>query len=148
MSYQIERTITINAPTSTVWDTLTQPSLMKQWMGGDDYRLNIQTNWQINGPVTITGFHHLPFENKGTVLQFDPGKIVSYTHLSSLSRLPDALENYVVITFQLATINDQTALTLTINNFPTETIYRHLDFYWRTTIVMLKKFIEAGAGSI
>jgi hypothetical protein len=45
-------------------------------------------------------------------------------------------------------VQDQTSLTLTINNFPTETIYRHLDFYWRTTLVMLKKFTEEGAGSI
>ncbi|HEY8894738.1 MAG TPA: SRPBCC domain-containing protein, partial [Niastella sp.] len=85
---------------------------------------------------------------KGTVLQFEPGKVLSYSHLSSLSRLPDQPNNYTVITFNLAPLQDQTSLTLTINNFPTETIYRHLDFYWRTTLVMLKKFTEEGADSI
>jgi len=148
MPYHIENTVIINAPVHTVWDTLTQPNLMTQWMGGDTFQLNIQTSWQVNGPIIMTGFHHLPFENKGTVLQFEPGKVLSYSHLSSLSRLPDQPENYTVITFNLAPLQDQTSLTLTINNFPTETIYRHLDFYWRTTLMMLKKFTEEGADSI
>ena len=148
MSYRIENTLVINAPATTVWDNLTQPPLMTQWMGGDDHQLRIKTNWQVKGPITMTGFHHLPFENKGTVLQFDPGKILSYTQLSSLSRLPDQPGNYSVITFLLTPAKDQTSLTLTINNFPTETIYRHLDFYWRATLVLLKKFIEEGATGI
>jgi uncharacterized protein YndB with AHSA1/START domain len=148
MLYRIQNTLVINAPPSTVWDALTQPHLMTHWMGGDTFQLHIQTNWQVNSPITITGFHHLPFENKGTVLQFDPGKILSYTHLSSLSRLPDEPGNYTIITFTLTPVGNQTSLTLTINNFPTETIYRHLDFYWRTTLILLKKFVEEGAAGI
>ena len=34
------------------------------------------------------------------------------------------------------------SLTLTITNFPTEAIYKHLDFYWRTALEVFKRFVE------
>ena len=37
-----------------------------------------------------------------------------------------------------------TELTLTLSNFTTETIYKHLNFYWNTTLEVLKNFIESG----
>jgi len=37
----------------------------------------------------------------------------------------------------------QTQLTITIENFPTDIIIRkHLEFYWRTSIVGIKKITE------
>ena len=143
MTNLIEKTVVINALGADVWKALTQPFLMKQWMGENEMNLHIQTSWAVNSPITISGFHHLPFVNKGTVLQFDEEKVLSYSQNSSLSRLPDLPENYSVIKFNLSPADTQTALTLTIINFPTETIYKHLEFYWQTTIVLLKKFIES-----
>ncbi|OQP45403.1 ATPase [Niastella yeongjuensis] len=142
MTNLIEKTVVINALATDVWKALTQPFLMKQWMGEDEMNLHIQTSWVVNSPITITGFHHLPFVNKGTILEFDEEKVLSYSHNSSLSRLPDEPENYSVIKFNLSPAETQTALTLTISNFPTETIHKHLEFYWQSTIVLLKKFIE------
>ena len=143
MTNLIEKTVVINALTTNVWKALTQPFLMKQWMGEDEMNLHIQTSWAVNTPITISGFHHLPFVNKGTILEFDEEKVLSYSHNSSLSRLPDEPENYSVIKFNLSPAEKQTALTLTISNFPTETIYRHMEFYWQSTIVLLKKFVES-----
>ena len=147
MTYRIEKTVLINAPASTVWATLTEPPLMKQWMADPEMVIDIQTNWQVNGPIVISGFHHLAFENKGTVLQFEPGLALKYNFLSSISRLPDIPENYTVISFTLSPADKHTDLTLVITNFPTETIYRHLDFYWRTTIELIKQLVEKNAPS-
>ncbi|WP_242696522.1 SRPBCC family protein [Longitalea luteola] len=148
MTFHINNTVTINAPASIVWTTITQPHLMKQWMGDASMQLDIRTSWAINSAIIIAGFHHLPFENKGTVLQFEPGKRLQYSHLSSLSRLPDEPHNYSIVTFELNAANNATMLTLTIDNFPTETIYRHLAFYWQTTIVLIKKFIEENLSAL
>lgn len=142
MTKLIEKTVVINALSINVWKALTQPFLMKQWMGEDEMNLHIQTSWTVNTPITISGFHHLPFVNKGTILEFDEEKVLSYSTNSSLSRLPDEPENYSVIKFNLSPAETQTALTLTISNFPTETIYKHMEFYWQSTIVLLKKFVE------
>jgi len=147
MTYRIEKTILINSAALTVWKTLTEPALMKQWMGDAEMEIDIQTTWQVNSPIVISGFHHLKFENKGTVLQFEPGQALKYNFLSSISRLPDIPENYTIIGFTLSPADNQTALTLVITNFPTETIYLHLDFYWRTTIELIKHFTEKNTPS-
>ena len=142
MTNQIEKTIIIRTNPSIVWKTLTEPDLMKQWMGEVEMEIEIKGNWKVNSPIVISGFHHVKFENKGRVLQFDPNRTLTYSHLSSISRLPDKPENYSIIEFTLTPLDNHTSLTLTVSNFPTETIFKHLDFYWRTTLEIIKNFIE------
>lgn len=135
------KTVNINAPISKVWDTLTIPELMKKWMS--ETEIDIITNWNVGSPILIRGrLHRIKFQNTGTVLQLEPGKILGYSHLSSLSRLPDKPENYSVFEFRLAPIGNQSRLAITVSNFPTETIYKHLAFYWNVTLEIIKKMIE------
>jgi uncharacterized protein YndB with AHSA1/START domain len=61
---------------------------------------------------------------------------------SSISRLPDTKENYSVNTFTVSLIEEKTHLKIEVENFPTETIYKHLNFYWQGTIILLKNLIE------
>ena len=137
----VNKTITIDAPASKVWDTLTSPERMQQWMA--ETEIDIITDWKVGHPFVIRGnLHGINFENTGTVLQFEPEQILQYSHLSSLSRLPDKPENYSVVEFRLAPVENQTALTLSVNNFPTESIYKHLAFYWNVTLEILKRLIE------
>lgn len=134
--------IIINAPTSQVWQMLTTPELMKTWMM-PDIKLDILTDWNIGSPMITRGIMNgKHFENKGTVLQFEPEKKLAYSHLSSISRLPDRHESYTVIEFNLQPIENQTHLALTISNFPTPSIYQHFAFYWNVTLEILKKRIE------
>ena len=130
--------ITINSTPTKVWQTLTDHELMVQWLGDPDMEIEVKTTWQINTPIIIKGFHHVKFENTGIVLAFDKERKLSFTHLSSVSRLPDIPENYSTLTFTLKPISNATHLTLKIENFPTESIRKHLEFYWRTTIITIK----------
>ena len=142
MIQRIEKTITINASSFVVWHTLTSQELIRQWMGEPEMEVEIVTDWKTGSPMVINGFHHVAFENKGTVLKFDPPHVLAYTSLSSLSRLPDRPENYSVIELRLAPAGEETHLTLLLSNFPTEAIFRHIDFYWTTTLQILKKVTE------
>jgi uncharacterized protein YndB with AHSA1/START domain len=136
------KTVRINAPTTRVWGALTHPALMKKWMF--ETEIQIITAWKVGSPIVIHGnLGTINFENHGNVLQFEPGKILEYSHLSSLSRLPDLLENYSVLEFRLMPMeDDQTFLTFTLRNFPTESIYKHLASYWNVTLDVLKRMIE------
>lgn len=143
----ITKTITINAPPATVWAALTEPAIMQQWMAEEE--IEILTNWQIGQPMLIRGhLHRIKFENKGQVLQYQPERLLQYTHLSSLSRLPDEPASYTILAFRLAPSTAQTALTLTVWNFPTETIYKHLAFYWPVALAMAKKLIEKQGAAV
>ena len=83
------------------------------------------------------------FENNGIVTKLESEKTLQYSHLSSISRLPDRPESYSLVEFRLQPMGDQTTLALTLSNFPTESIYKHLTFYWNVTLEVLKKVTEA-----
>lgn len=78
------------------------------------------------------------------VLQFEAPKRFSYTHRSSLSRLPDTPGSYTTFEFSLAQVADATSLTLVMTGFPTVTIFKHLQFYRRVTLGILKQRAEQG----
>jgi uncharacterized protein YndB with AHSA1/START domain len=135
------KTINIQASTSKVWSALTTPELMKIWMS--ETEIDIITDWKVGSPIIIRGqLSGKDFENKGIVLQFEAGKVLQYSHLSSLSRLPDESKSYSLFEFKLSPMETQTELTVTVSNFPTEVIYKHLAFYWNVTPGILKRMIE------
>lgn len=138
----IDKKIDIKAPAAEIWKSLTDTTLMAKWMGDAALDLDITTSWQVGAPIIIKGFHHARFENKGVVLEYLPDQILSYNFLSSLSRLPDKNENYTIIRFTIIPMEQHTSLELSLTNFPTDVIYHHLNFYWNTTLVMLKRAIE------
>lgn len=135
-------TTIIHANPTRVWTILTKPEFMVQWLGEPEMEIKIETDWKVNFPIVIRGFHHVKFENKGHVLEFDKEKRLRYTHLSSVSRLPDKIENYSILDFTLERTNESTSLTLDVQNFPTESIRKHLEFYWRPTILLIKNVAE------
>ena len=140
----IHQSITINAPASAVWHHLTTPNLMQQWMLDQDMEMEIFSDWKAGSPIVMKGkLHKIKFENLGTILQFEPEKVFEYTHLSSISRLPDQPENYCTLTFSLSpSATEETILNLSIANFPTYSIYKHMEFYWRSALVVLKRQVE------
>ncbi len=135
------KTVTINAAPATVWHALTDIPTMKRWMS--ELELDIATDWTPGGPFVIRGtLYKKPFENRGVVLAYEPERRLGYSHLSSLSRLPDEPESYTHLYFTLSACDGCTELTVTITNFPTAAIYHHIAFYWNVTTVLLKRSID------
>jgi uncharacterized protein YndB with AHSA1/START domain len=139
----IRKSIRLNAPLNAVWEALTQPELMKSWMS--DSEIEIVTTWEIGRPIIINAqgvSYKTPFTNTGIVLQFLKDRVLEYSHLSSISQLPDEAQNYTLIKFTLQPEADHTLLELDLSNFPTESHYKHIDFYWTVTLEVLKRFVE------
>jgi len=134
--------VTINALADKVWVILTDPSSMADWMGGSAFEIAVEVDWRIGSSLCIRGLHHVKFENCGKVLEYNEPNLLKYTQLSSLSQLPDRPENYSILEFTLISLREQTKLALTIENFPTESIRKHLELYWRTTILVIKQKAE------
>ncbi len=121
----VRKTIRIGAPTANVWAALTVPALMQRWIA--ETPIEILTDWQVGHPFLIRGHLHgdgMRFEARGQVLQFEPEQVLEYSHLSSLSRLPDEPPSYALIEFRLTAVDDkQTDVVLTLRNFPTKAIW-------------------------
>ena len=137
-----ERSVVIDAPPGPVWAFLTEPALMKRWMADPGMELEIETDWSPGSRIATRGRHHVRFSNIGTVLEFQPPTSLSYTHLSSLSRLPDAPSSYTTLAFVLAPGCGSTSVTLRASGFPTLAIFKHQEFYWRGSLPILKDAVE------
>jgi uncharacterized protein YndB with AHSA1/START domain len=139
----IRKSVRVNASLNAVWGALTQPELMKNWMADSD--IEIVTTWEVGSPMVINvqeASYKTAFTNTGVVLRFLKNRVLEYSHLSSLSRLPDQAENYTLIRFTLQQEREYILLDLDLSNFPTESHYKHIDFYWTVTLEVLKRFLE------
>ena len=114
-------------------------------MGEPEMNIRIETGGQVGSLMIVRGFHHGSFENTGSVLAFDPPDKLVYTHLSSISNLPDEAGNYTVQSFELKPAGAKTVLHISLTRFPTESILKHLEFYWRNTAPLIKLLAESAS---
>lgn len=137
----INKTININAPASRVWEALTTPAIMKRWM--TDAEMDITSDWKTGSAIVISGnLHGVPYENKGTILRFEPWSVLKYNCWSSLSQQEDIPENYSLITFRLMSSEGVTTLVFTQTNFTEDVIFKHFNFYWNTALQLLRRLSE------
>ena len=135
----LKKAIIINATTSEVWNAITNPDLIKEWLFGT----KVISEWKVGNPILFTGnWQGTDYADKGTILKFDIEKVFQYNYWSGFSGLPDSSENYSVITFELTSKDNATMLNLMQSNFGTETMYEHSDKNWDETLELIKKIIE------
>jgi uncharacterized protein YndB with AHSA1/START domain len=131
--------IVINAPTSRVWDALTQPDLIKQYLFGT----TVTTDWRVGSPITYEGiWEGKAYKDKGKVLQVEPGKLLVSTFWSSLAGLPDVPESYQTVRYELSTEGSGTKLTLTQDNNATQEEADHSAQNWNMVLGGMKKLLE------
>ena len=131
--------IAINAPASRVWDALTKPDLIKQYLFGT----KVTTDWRAGSPITYEGtWEGKAYKDKGKVLQVEPGKLLVSTFWSSLSGLPDIPESYQTVHYELAAEGSRTRLTVTQENNATQEDASHSEQNWKIVLDGIKKLLE------
>jgi uncharacterized protein YndB with AHSA1/START domain len=129
----------INAKTSTVWDALTKPELIKQYFFGT----NAVSDWKVGSPLYFRGtWEGKSYEDKGTILKSEPGKFFKYSYWSSMSGIEDKPENYVDVTYLLTAKGDKTELTIIQENIPSDEMRKHSKTNWKMVMDGLKKLVE------
>jgi uncharacterized protein YndB with AHSA1/START domain len=132
-------TITINAPVSKVWDALTRPDLIKQYLFGT----TVTTDWQVGSPITYEGiWEGKAYKDKGTILQVEPEKLLVSTFWSALSGLPDIPENYQTVRYELSAEGNSTRLTITQDNNATQDDADHSAQNWSMVLDGMKQILE------
>jgi uncharacterized protein YndB with AHSA1/START domain len=133
---------TIAASRARVWDALVNPASIKEYMFGAE----VASDWTQGSPITWKGeWEGRPYEDKGEVLYVAPGEKLAYSHFSPLAGLPDKPENYHTVTITLDGDGDETRLSLTQDNNPTEEAREHSEKNWKTMLDGLKKFVEGNS---
>jgi uncharacterized protein YndB with AHSA1/START domain len=109
--------VTIDASRADVWDALTNPVKVKQYMHGTE----MSSSWKEGSPIHWRGeWNGKSYEDKGTILEVEPQRLIKYTHWSSMGGTPDKPENYHTVTYELVGDDARTTLTLTQDNNATQ----------------------------
>ena len=115
--FEAVKSVTIDAPKAAVWDALTRPDKVKQYMHGTE----MSTDWKEGSSISWKGeWKGKAYEDKGQVLEVQPQKRLSYTHWSPMSGSEDKPENYHTVTYELTGEGGKTTLTLRQDNNPTQ----------------------------
>ena len=135
----VKKSIKINAPAKKVWNTLTDPELIKEWLFGT----KAVSDWKIGSSLIFTGnWQGIEYRDKGTILEIEAEKKLKYDYWSSFSGLREAPENFSIVEFNLVKKENQTLLTLTQSNFATPEMCEDSEKNWDVTLDSLKKVVE------
>lgn len=141
--FEAVNSVTIDAPKGEVWDALTNPAKVKQYLHGTE----MSTDWREGSPISWRGeWKGKPYEDKGKVLEVKAQKLIKYTHWSPLGGSEDKPENYHTVTYELAGDDGKTVLTLTQDNNSTkEEAEKMAKDNWGPVLQALKETAERQA---
>ena len=135
----VKKSIHINATTATVWDALTNPEKIRQYLFGTE----TISDWKKGSRITYKGmWEGKEYVDGGIILQIEPEKIFQSTYWSSMSGTEDKPENYATVTYTLEKDGDGTLLTLMQDNIKTEASKEHLEQNWGMVLESLKNVAE------
>ena len=131
--------ITIKAGSARVWDALTNPRVIKQYLFGTEAK----SDWKVGSPITYTGvWEGKTYEDKGKIVELVPNRLLKSTYWSSMGGKPDTPENYNTVTYALAQNGGETTLTVTQDNNPTRESADHSTENWKMVLKAMKELLE------
>ncbi len=135
-----EATITIRADRNQVWKALVDPPSIKKYMFGT----TVVSDFRRGSPIIWKGeWQGKSYEDKGTVLRVETGRLIQYTHYSPLSGAPDVPENYHTVTVELSGAGQDTRVTLTQDHNANDQEREHSQKNWEMMLESLKKYVES-----
>ena len=133
--------VDIAAPAAQVWNALTDPEIIARYFFG----ARVLTDWQPGSQIVWQGeYQGRPYQDKGRILEAEPGRRLRVTHFSPSTGLPDVPENYHTITYELDEQGGTTHLCLSQDNNGDEAEAQRATQNWEMMLAALKKTVEAG----
>ena len=100
-------------------------------------------DWQPGSPITWSGeWEGKPYQDKGEVLQAEPGRLLEITHYSPLTGDDDVPENYHTVRYELSQAGDGTAVQLTQDGCDSAKQAEEFSQNWQGMLDGLKQVAE------
>lgn len=136
----VSKTIAISRPREVVWRVLTEPGSVKQYLYGAD----LVTDWTVGNAVIFRGeFQGHAWQDKGTVLEYEPPRRLQYSYYSGSCGLDDRPEHYATVTYQIDETSDGTVLAVQQQGYPNEESRSSSDSGWDGVLGQIKSLAEA-----
>ncbi|WP_109509556.1 SRPBCC domain-containing protein [Nocardioides speluncae] len=133
--------VDVSAAPAQVWQALTDPSQIKRYM----YGAEVDATWEPGSPITWKGeYDGRGYQDKGEVIEAEPGRRLVVTHFSPLSGQEDKPENCHRLTYDLEPAGDRTHLRLEQDNAGSAEEAEHSRQNWQTMLDNLKNLVERG----
>jgi uncharacterized protein YndB with AHSA1/START domain len=130
---------TINTTAEHVWDALTNPVLIKQYMFGT----NAVSDWKKGSSIVYRGeWEGKSYEDKGTILELDKPNRMVMSYFSPMSGEADIPENYMTITYSLHEKDGVTTLRVTQDNSKDQAAADKSSSNWSSILSTVKKLLE------
>ncbi|MBN8221829.1 MAG: SRPBCC domain-containing protein [Spirochaetes bacterium] len=131
--------VDLKASAEKVWDALTDPAKIKQYLFGTD----TECDWRVGSRIYYRGeWEGKHYEDKGEILEIEFAKKIVMTYWSGFSGLADIPENYHRITYRLETISAGTRLSVVQENHRDEATRDHSAANWKLVLEGLRKLVE------
>ncbi len=139
MAHSTSASITIRAPLTRVWDAITKPDIIKQYFFGTD----LDTDWKVGSPLYFRGeWQGKRYEDRGTVLLFEPMRALAFNYWSSMSGTEDKPETRLVVRYELEEGPDGVRVTIGNSNLASQAAADHSAENWRGVLAALQRLLE------
>ncbi len=139
-TYAATARISITATPERVWDALTNPRLIKQYLFGTE----AISDWKVGSSITYRGtWEGKPYEDKGKILSMVPNKLFKASYWSAAFGREDKPENYLIVTYEISESDGATTLSITTDNNPSQAGADHSASNWSSVLEKLKALLEA-----
>ncbi len=131
--------VEVEADADRVWQALTDPDLVAQYMMGS----RVDSDYRPGSPITWSGeWQGRPYQDKGEVLEVDPGRVLEVTHYSPLGGDDDVPNNYHRVRYELAPSGSGTSVRLTQDGCESPEQVEQFSATWQTMLEGLKQVAE------
>ena len=133
--------IEVDAPPRVVWEALTDPAQIKEYMFGSV----VETDWRPGSPITWSGeYEGKAYQDKGEVIAVDEPNRLEVTHFSPLTGQEDRPENYHTLVYALEGDEQGTKVTITQDNNGDQAEADRNSETWGQMLEGLKKYLADG----
>lgn len=139
--YEATARTEVAAPPERVWEAMTDPDQVAEYMMGS----RVESDWRPGSQITWSGeWEGRPYQDKGEVLEAEPGRRLVVTHYSPLTGQEDVPESYHTVRYELTPAAHGTTLALTQDGCDSEEQAKQFSRNWQGMLDGLKKVAEGG----
>jgi uncharacterized protein YndB with AHSA1/START domain len=137
---QVSESVVINADLARVWEVLTNPEIIKEYLFGTE----TVTDWKAGSSIIIQGeYQGHKYRDKGIILENEFHKHIAYSYWSGFSGLEDKPENYSKVIYDMSPVDfTHTTFTWTQKGYPDETRQAHSQSGMKAFLEQIKGIAE------